>query len=87
MGQQVAQCGLLVDEKMSAMSETICLPTADAAKRIGISASTLEKLRLRGDGPPVVRVSRRRVGYLVTSLDEWLRERESRPGGDPPAPH
>ena len=52
--------------------------TADAAKRVGLSESSLEKFRLSGDGPPFVRIGSRAVGYLVSDLDEWLASRRRR---------
>lgn len=42
-----------------------------AAKRLGLSKSTLAKMRLSGNGPPYVKLGRR-VGYLLSDLDEWV---------------
>jgi predicted DNA-binding transcriptional regulator AlpA len=50
--------------------------TKEAAVRIGLAASTLEKMRVRGDGPPYVRLTPRRVAYAVDTLDTWVRSRE-----------
>lgn len=44
----------------------------NAAKYLGLSASTLAKQRLRGDGPKFVRLSARAIGYLQTDLNSWL---------------
>lgn len=52
------------------------LRTEDAAKRIGLAVGTLEKMRCRGDGPPFLRLSARRVVYAVDALDKWARDRE-----------
>jgi hypothetical protein len=41
--------------------------TRDAARLLGISARTLEGLRLRGEGPPCIRIGRR-VLYPLASL-------------------
>lgn len=43
-----------------------------AASIIGLSLSTLNKMRLRGDGPQFVRLGRKSVGYPVTELRAWL---------------
>jgi predicted DNA-binding transcriptional regulator AlpA len=51
------------------------LLTPEAAERIKLSASSLEKARVRGDGPPFVRLGSRRVGYLTTDLDKWIETR------------
>ena len=53
------------------------LRTPDAAKYIGLSPSTLTKMRLRGgdDTPPFVKLGSRSVGYRVTDLDSWVEAR------------
>jgi len=43
----------------------------DAAKRVGLSASTLAKLRLKGAGPAFSKLGRR-VVYRQQDLDEWI---------------
>lgn len=49
------------------------LRTPDAAKYIGLSPSTLTKMRLRGgDTPPFVKLGTRSVGYRLADLDEWV---------------
>jgi hypothetical protein len=58
------------------MSDPIFLPTHAAAKRVGLAASTFEKMRVRGDGPPYLRITARRIVYATDSLDAWARSRE-----------
>jgi hypothetical protein len=58
------------------MSNPSYLLTPDAAKRLGFAPGTLEKMRVRGGGPPYLRLSPRRVVYAVDSLDSWARGRE-----------
>ncbi len=48
------------------------LRTPDAASYLGLSASTLEKLRIAGGGPRFIRLGGRAVGYDIRDLDEWL---------------
>ena len=61
--------------------------TPGAAEYIGLKGSTLEKLRLSGDGPAFIRLGLRAVGYDVADLDRWLESRrvastsEPRPEG------
>jgi hypothetical protein len=57
------------------MSDPIFLHTPKAAERIGLAATTLEKMRCRGDGPPYLLVAPRRVVYDVAALDNWARAR------------
>jgi hypothetical protein len=52
------------------------LQTPDAAARLGLAASTLEKMRVRGNGPPYLRLSPRRVVYDADRLDAWAKGRE-----------
>jgi predicted DNA-binding transcriptional regulator AlpA len=51
------------------------LPESLAARRLGIAPRTLQDLRLRGEGPPYVQITARRIGYLPADLDAWLRQR------------
>ena len=55
------------------------LRTPEAAKYVGLSASTLEKLRLLGQGPAWLRLGARAVGYDIAVLDRWLDGRARRP--------
>jgi predicted DNA-binding transcriptional regulator AlpA len=47
------------------------LDTAEAAKLIGLSQSTLNKLRIRGTGPRFCKLGRR-VGYDPDDLRRWV---------------
>ena len=53
------------------------LRTPAAADYVGLSASTLEKMRLSSAGPEFVRLGGRAVGYDVRDLDEWLDEQRA----------
>ena len=48
------------------------LATPDAAKYCGSASSSFEKLRLLGGGPRFIRITPKRVGYLIEDLDAWL---------------
>lgn len=48
----------------------------DAAKYLGMSASTLAKMRVRGDGPPYSKVGPRIVVYDVDDIEQWLDARK-----------
>lgn len=60
------------------------LRTGEAATYTGLSASTLNKLRVFGGGPVYLRIGRR-VVYDLCALDAWLstkrRTSTSEPGG------
>ncbi|MGO4438447.1 helix-turn-helix transcriptional regulator [Rhizobium sp. RAF56] len=59
--------------------ELAVLNEAQAAKHIGVSKPTLQRMRVRGEGPKVVHLSKRRIGYRRAELDDWL-ERPQRLG-------
>ena len=44
----------------------------DAAAYCGVSAGFLEKAAIRGDGPVMLRISKRIVAYDTADLDAWL---------------
>lgn len=48
------------------------IPSKAAAKRLGISAQTLERWRARGYGPPYTRSGRGHVYYSAEDLAAWL---------------
>lgn len=51
------------------------LTRREAAAFLGASERTLERAALAGSGPPFVRISVRRLGYLVRDLEAWLEAR------------
>jgi predicted DNA-binding transcriptional regulator AlpA len=52
-----------------------------AAKLVGLSQSTLAKLRLNGNGPPYCKLGRR-VVYRPGDLNDWLASRITRDTSD-----
>jgi len=59
--------------------EPLGLRPRQAAKKLGISVSTLERLTKAGEIPRVKRGNT--VVYRVASLEAWLKSRESYMGG------
>jgi predicted DNA-binding transcriptional regulator AlpA len=53
------------------------LLSKDAAQFVGLSESTLAKLRLNGNGPIYCKLGRR-VVYRPADLEEWLQSRTAR---------
>jgi predicted DNA-binding transcriptional regulator AlpA len=43
-----------------------------AAAAIGLSHHTLNTMRVRGGGPPFIRVGARRVMYSLADISAWL---------------
>lgn len=58
-----------------ATNEQRMLRQPEAARHVGLSASTLAKFRVRGGGPPFVRITARAIGYRQSDLDKWLSEK------------
>jgi predicted DNA-binding transcriptional regulator AlpA len=58
------------------------LRTHDAARYLGLAASTLEKWRLGGGGPRWVRLGRRAVGYPQSDLDDFKNQNYRRSTSD-----
>ena len=55
----------------------LLLGDAEAAEFLRISLRSLQRLRQRGAGPPVIRIGRRRLVYRLADLQQWARERSS----------
>jgi predicted DNA-binding transcriptional regulator AlpA len=53
----------------------------DAARFVGLSESTLAKLRLNGNGPRYCKLGRR-VVYRREDLEQWLQSRTARDTSD-----
>jgi hypothetical protein len=51
------------------------LDTEAAAARVHLSPATLERMRVRGDGPPFLKISSKRVIYDCEAVDAWARRR------------
>lgn len=59
------------------------LRAPEAAAYVGLSASTLAKMRLRGDGPMYSKAGPRIVIYDKADLDAWLNQRRRSSTSDP----
>lgn len=49
----------------------------EAASILGVHKATLRRLVDRGEGPAKIRLTTRRVGYLNSSLTEFLARRQA----------
>jgi predicted DNA-binding transcriptional regulator AlpA len=58
------------------------LSEKEAAGDLGFSIRTLQAWRVRGGGPPYVKVSARCVRYRQSDLEEWIEERLRRSTSD-----
>ena len=62
---------ILGDAHMDMTTPPLVLDAENAANRLGLSASTLAKLRLTGNGPAYSKLGRR-VVYRVDDLEDWV---------------
>lgn len=55
--------------------------TSWLAKRLGLSVSTIERLRVRGEGqlPPHLVIGRHTIRYDVAVVEDWLAARQGLP--------
>jgi predicted site-specific integrase-resolvase len=49
----------------------------ELAAQLKVSASTLERWRCEGRGPPVTRLSRQPI-YSIAGVQQWLKDREQK---------
>ncbi|MGR9539374.1 helix-turn-helix transcriptional regulator [Rhizobium leguminosarum] len=61
----------------TASNQRRMLRTEDAANYTGLSASTLTKLRLTGDGPEYIKIGKS-VVYDPNDLETWLTSKRRR---------
>ena len=60
---------------------TKVVTTIEAARVVGLSESTLAKMRLNGNGPIYCKLGRR-VVYRLNDLEQWLQSRTARDTSD-----
>lgn len=53
----------------------IVLSAVQVAERLGLSSSTLAKMRLSGNGPPYSKLGRR-VVYRPEDIDAWIASKQ-----------
>ena len=54
----------------------VLLTPKEAAHRLKLSASWLAKSRMRGDGPPYIKVGPRAIRYAEAALAQWMKSRQ-----------
>ena len=67
---------------MNPIAPDVYLTAADVAARLGISRSYLDQARVRGDGPPFVRIGRA-VRYRWSAVVAWAEARAARSTSEP----
>ena len=54
----------------------VLLTPKEAAKLLKVSLSWLAKARMRGDGPPYVKVGSRAIRYIEAVVIQWMKGRQ-----------
>jgi predicted DNA-binding transcriptional regulator AlpA len=62
-------------QKLAALAIVLLTPK-EAAKLLKVSLSWLAKARMRGDGPPYIRISPRSIRYTEATLMQWMKSRQ-----------
>ena len=52
------------------------LSAKEASRLLKVSLSWLAKARMRGDGPPYIRISPRSIRYAEAALIQWMKSRQ-----------
>jgi hypothetical protein len=67
------------DQAKAAEDEPPPISESAAARLLGVSADTLRRMSVRGEGPPRIKLSLRRVGYRLANCLAFLKAREVAP--------
>ena len=54
----------------------VLLTPKETARRLRISVSWLAKARMRGDGPPFIKISERAIRYTDAAIMQWMKSRQ-----------
>jgi predicted DNA-binding transcriptional regulator AlpA len=69
-----ASSGLPTPQKLGAPSPVLLVPK-ETAGRLKVSTSWLAKARMRGDGPPFIKIGRS-IRYAEPALIQWMKSRQ-----------
>lgn len=69
-----------------AIDNPLVLDATETAKRLGLSTSTLAKMRLYGTGPAFSKLGRR-VVYRLVDLEAWIATNRFRSTSEYPSTH
>jgi hypothetical protein len=74
MASQSSVAGGTTPQKPAAPTIVLLTPK-DAARLLKVSLSWLAKARMRGDGPPYIRIGRS-IRYAEAALIQWMKGRQ-----------
>ena len=63
------------EEKLKSLPDCAILTFKEFAALTGLAPRTVKDLEYQGSAPPRVQLSKRRFGYTVASVREWIKQR------------
>jgi predicted DNA-binding transcriptional regulator AlpA len=72
---KVTQTSSLVGARKPTTPITVLLTPEEAAKFLKVSLSWLAKARMRGDGPPFIKIGRS-IRYVEATLIQWMKSQQ-----------
>jgi predicted DNA-binding transcriptional regulator AlpA len=66
------------DRDFSNLPDRVVVTEAQLSEITSLCPTTLYRMRKRGEGPPRVQLSARRVGYRMSEIRKWLNAQEGR---------
>jgi len=61
---------------MKSFDDSSLLSSSELANFLGVSLATLERWRRHGEGPPFIRIGRRRIAYRPSAVRRWVEAQE-----------
>ncbi len=83
---QVAPEWRVARDRGAFVDDDAMLTKREAAKLLGVSTSTLDRMRRAGTAPPSTRLPSGHLRFRKGDLRAWLTEHRERPGGPEPGP-
>jgi len=62
---------------LSNLPDLAIVTKTQVCKVTSLSGATIDRLHKRGEGPPRVQLSARRIGYTMGEVRDWLQKRSS----------
>jgi predicted DNA-binding transcriptional regulator AlpA len=73
MSSQTSHVGGAIAQKLA--TATVLLTPKDTSRMLKVSLSWLAKARMRGDGPPYIKVGRS-IRYSEAALMQWMKSKQ-----------
>ena len=61
---------------LKSLDDSSLFTPSELSDFLGVSLSTLERWRCQGEGPPFIKIGRRRIAYRSRAVRQWLEAQE-----------